>query len=262
MRPLEDYAFLSQLLKSLLIKKLVLSPSSEDLWGILQKHPKLVVALNHGPSMAPSYVDAGLLNLFLRYGGSERSFVGVVWKPFYAVPGLRQMAQFITQVEEPVDFNGFLSLFKSEGVNDFFVMPEGENCTFGNGIDIEPFLSPRFLEIAISADAPVLLAVHHGSHLLANNLAVSDRMQKLFKWFPQRTRDRVEATKNISIPRWQGRLPWLQYTFKLYHPTLQLKELAKEPSERRAQLAEEGEKVRGVMQSMVEQLKQERKALQ
>ena len=258
MHSLEDYALFGQLFKKLSFKKLTLSPSSDDLWGIFKKYPKLVVAINHGPMMSPGYVNTALTDIFMKNGGAERSYIAIIWKHFYKVPGFRQMAQLITQVEEPGDFDDFLDLYKSKEVNDFYVMPEGENCSFGNGVDIEPFLSPRFLEVAIRAETPVLLAVHHGTHILANPVSLSDRVVKLFKWGPEKTYERVQEARTLSLPKWQGRLPELQYCFKLYHPSLSVSDLAEDKDERKEQIEREGERVRGLMQDMVEVLKAEK----
>jgi len=259
MHALEDYAAVGQILKNLYIKKVILSPSSEDLWEIFKNNPKLVVAMNHGPSSAPYYVGAGMGDVFLKNGGAKRKYIAVIWKYLYKYPGLRKMAQLMTQVEKSGTFEEFLALYASEEVNDFYVMPEGENCMFGNGVDIEEFLSPRFLEVAILSGVPVLLAVHHGTHLLAKPVDVSDRMMKFLKWVPKKNYERIQETGMISLPKGLKRLPSLQFNFKLYHPSLSIAGLSDDKQERKAQLTKEGKHVRGLMQEMVEVLKIEKR---
>ncbi|PCJ34386.1 MAG: hypothetical protein COA99_14665 [Moraxellaceae bacterium] len=257
MHSVEDYAAVGQMFKGVCFKKLTLSPSSDDLRGIFNANPKLVVAMNHGPSISPTYIAIAVGNLYLENGGAERKFMGVIWKYAYRIPGFRKAAQLITQVDEAVNFDGFLALFQNTEANDFFVMPEGENCAFGNGYDVEDFLSSRFLEVAIRAEVPVLLCVHYGAHLLGKAVTISDRATKLFQWMPKKNYERLQLTKTLNVPWPRGRLPELQITFKLYHPSLTLNDMSADKTERTKQLNREGDSVRRLMQEMVETLKAE-----
>jgi len=257
-RTIGRYSLPFKLLQKIYIKKLILSPSSDNLKAVFSDHPKLVVAMNHGPMAAPIYVNLALSSLLTEHDISNRRYIAIIWKYFYKVPIYRQMAQFITQVKDPVSFDEFVDMFESPAVDDFYVMPEGENCCYGNGVDIEPFLSAKFIEIALRANTPILLAVHHGTHLLARPITISESVEKLFRWAPEKTYKRLQESKCISLPRIKIRLPQLQFIFKVYNPTLTLSELSPDDSSRKKQLNAEGDKIRMLMQEMVGTLKHEK----
>lgn len=255
MRTFGDYRIWNRLFKHALINNISVSSQSENLAAILLNHPKLVVAINHGPTIAPGIVNMALIDLFLKNGGADRTHIAVIWKYFYKVPVIRRMASYITQIDKAYTFDQFLKAFQQQQVNDLMVMPEGENCNFGNGIDIEPFLSPRFMEFAIRSNVPVLIAVHYGSQILQKSLPIHDQQMKYFKWLPQKDYLRLAETKRLSIPK----LPKHQkasiwYSFKLYQPQITADQLSNDDKERDRQLWHEAETVRQLMQTMVGQM--------
>lgn len=252
MRSFQDYTLYNEMFKRFAVKKISMHPKSQDLYSIFKKYPKLVIALNHGPMMAPGYVNTSLLDLLVKNGAAERTYVAVVWKHFYRIPGLGKLVRYATQVKQPTSVEGFLELFTDPKCNDLLVMPEGENCSYGNGVDIEPFLSPRFLEIAIKADAPVLLSVHHGTHLLATPVEISEKQTKWFKWAPKKSFERIQEARLLSLPKpRRSPLPKMEFMFQLYKPSLSAKELSDNKFERLEQLQQEAEVVRAKMQEMV-----------
>ena len=255
MRSFQDYTLLNEIFKRFTVDKIVLNKKSDDLWSIFKNNKKLVIALNHGPMMAPGYVNTSLLDILVKNGAADRTYVAVVWKHFYSIPGLGRLFKYMTQVEKPTSLKGFLEKYNAPGVNDLLVMPEGENCSYGNGIDIEPFLSPGFIEIAIRSNTPILLGVHHGTHLLANPVEISEKQANWFKWAPKKTFDRLKEARTISMPKPVfGKLPKLEYLFKLYQPSLKATELSEDKYERLEQLEKEAVLVRGTMQAMVDVL--------
>lgn len=259
MRTIDDFALSAQLLKKLYVKRVFISPSSDSLRAIFQAHPKLVVALNHGPMLAPGVVNTVISDIFLKQGGADRVPMGIIWKHFYKVPLLKNLVAYITQVEEAFGLDDFIQQFVEKPYNDLMVMPEGENCCFGDGVNIEPFLSPRFVEIAIRAKVPVLVAVHHGTHVLANPVEVSRLTTRIFKqMMPEKNYRRFRESGLLSLPRFTaGKVPKLGWSFKLYQPQLTESELAEDKAARLEQLWQEADAIRSQMQAMVEQLRQD-----
>jgi len=259
MRTFDDFALNTQILKHFYTKKISISPSSEDLRSILKENKKLVVALNHGPMLAPGAVNVAIADIFLKNGGADRTPMGIIWKHFYKVPVLKNFVAYITQVEEAFNLDEFIDQFINKDYNDLMVMPEGENCCFGNGINIQPFLSPRFIEIAIRAETPILISIHHGTHVLASPLDVLPKYNRWFKKIiPDNSYARLNDTQMISMPKFGAGKVDIEMSFKLYQPTLSIDQLADDKEERLSQLWEESTIIRTHMQQMMERVQSEK----
>ena len=253
MRTVKEFASFSGFLRSYLVKEVSQHPSSDDLTKILREHPKLVVAMNHGPMSGPLAGAVGVFNQYFKHGGADRKPVMVAWRGFYRVPVIRKFVGYMSQVNKPLNLNGFIRRLTNNQATDVFVMPEGENCSFGNGLDIEPFLSPRFIEIALKADVPILISVHVGSELWSNIIKVDKRFDPLFKLFPEKSFERIQESRRIN---WslstRKKIPELQMCFRLYKPNMTLADLH-EPGGKQ-KLQQESDTVRKIMQSMVDDI--------
>jgi len=257
MRTIEDYARWTQLVKSYYFDQLTVSPDTDTLREILTDNPKLVFVLSHGAAASPSYVNIGLFDILLKHGGSDRRPMGVGWKHFYKIPGMGRFVRYITQVDGPLDFDDFVKQFKNGEFSDLMIYPEGENCLYGNAVDIQPFMSPRFLEIAIRAKVPILLVVHYNTQHAVYPLKVNRNQARLVKFFAPKTGAKLESSGLLSFPKFlAGKVPELKFCFQLYHPRLKLKDLPRNKASRREKLSEEAEEVRGIMQGMVDTLKE------
>ncbi len=255
MRTFDDFSLSTQVLKQFYTKKISISPTSENLRDILNEHHKLVVALNHGPILAPGVVNVAIADTFLKNGGANRTPMGIIWKHFYKVPGIKKVVAYITQVKEAYNLDEFVEQFVSHDYNDLMVMPEGENCCFGDGIEIQPYLSPRFVEIAIKANTPILIGVHHGTHVLASPLEVSSRYNRwLKKIMPDNSYKRLKDTQLVSLPKFTGGKVNVQWSFKLYQPTLNLTQFADNKEDRMHQLWQESDIIRKHMQKMIDDI--------
>ncbi|OUS32418.1 hypothetical protein A9Q99_01125 [Gammaproteobacteria bacterium 45_16_T64] len=257
MRTVDDFALNTQILKRFYTKNISLSPHSENLREIFENNHKLVIALNHGPILAPGAVNVAIADLYLKHGGANRTPMGIIWKHFYKVPVIKKMVAYITQVEEAFNLDEFIDQFVEKDYNDLMVMPEGENCCFGDAITIQPFLSPRFIEIAVRAEVPILIAVHHGTHVLASPLEVSSKYNRWFKKvMPNNSYQRLKDTQTISLPKFGAGKIDIECSFKLYHPTLNHLNLAKNKEDRMQQLWHESDIIRAHMQSMMDEIQQ------
>ena len=135
-------------------------------------------------------------------------------------------------------------------------MPEGENCNFGNGFEVQPFLSSGFIEIALRAGVPVLIAANQGTEVWAKVFELGENVNSpLLSLLPSRWRERIANTGIVSVTNpLQGRVSPLRLSFALYEPSLSLEDLAEDKMERRAQLQIEGAEVRRRMQTMVSRM--------
>jgi hypothetical protein len=256
MRTVEDYARWTQLVKSYYFDQITVLPDTDTVREIYRDNPKTVTVMGHGPASSPSYVHIAMFDILLKHGGSDRRPMGVGWKHFYKVPGMKQFVSYVTNVDAPHDFDEFVKLFIKEDFSDLLIYPEGENCMFGNAVDIQPFMSPRFLEIAIRAKVPILLVVHYGTQHAVYPLKVNREQARWVKYFAPKTGAKLESSGLLSFPKFlAGKIPELKFSFQLYHPQLKLKDLPKNKAARREKLNEEAEEVRGLMQDMVDALK-------
>ncbi|MCG8667920.1 MAG: hypothetical protein MI867_00780 [Pseudomonadales bacterium] len=257
MRTVKEFANFSGYLRKAYVEKVTQHPASDDLGEILKKYPKLVVAMNHGPMSGPLAGSVGMMNQYYKYGGEMRKPVVIAWRGFYKVPVVKYLVQYMSQVKNPPNLDGFAEKLNSGKATDIYVMPEGENCSFGNGLDIEPFLSPRFVELALKANTPILIAVHVGSELWSNIIPVNDRLNPLLKYLPQKSYERIKDSGQVNVSLYGlKRIPELQMCFRLYEPQITLEDLKK--PEGPQLLQQESDKIREIMQSMIDEVVKER----
>lgn len=73
---------------------------------------------------------------------------------------LLPIADRLVQTTAETGVDDLVHKLTRDGFNDCGIMPEGEYSNVGNGIDIQPFRSHRFIEAAVRAEVPVLLLAH------------------------------------------------------------------------------------------------------
>lgn len=258
-RPLSSYEHLGRTLAPRLFRHFRVDPEGADMRKVFAEHPQLVMAFNHGPAAGPVLIVAGYLRFIEQVGAGDRRHFGVTWKAFYDLPVVKHLARFITQTEEVFDTAGYVELLRNRTYNDFLVAPEGDHCTFGNGFDIQPFVSHGFVEIAVRAGVPILVASHQGSEAWSAELTLSqEAVQSVGRWLPQRWRKQLDRTSVLSIP-------WFPFTpieafkmrYDLYHPrvTVAALDAAGSKAERALLLQDDAEAVRAIMQAAVERLR-------
>ena len=256
MKSIKDFSLVAGAMTKALAKKISFHPSSDDMSDILKKYPQLVVALNHGPMLGPLASTITLNKLYMENGGEERKPIAIMWRLFYHIPLYKYAIQYITQVDRGLNFDEFLEKMENEGFTDLFVKPEGENSNYGNGLDIEPFLSPRFVEFSLRLNVPILVLVHKGSENWAKTIPVSNKLDRVLSKLPKKSFDRIKETRLLSIPTLLKRLKELKVMYKLYHPEITMADLPSDLEQRKALLSQESDKVRRLMQSMIDELKQ------
>jgi len=209
--------------------------------------------MNHGPMAGPVAGSIAMMDQYSKNGGSQRVPMIIAWRGFYHIPVVKHLIRYMSQVKMPFNLDGFVKQMAEKGVTDLFVMPEGENCTYGNGLDIEPFLSPRFIEMALKTGTPILIAVHTGSEQWSNIVPVSQKLNPLLKFLPKKSYQRIKETGKINIaPMRLTSISDLQVSFRLYQPEMTLSDLEKE--NKWELLQNESDKVRDMMQCQVDQM--------
>jgi hypothetical protein len=255
MRSVADFSLTTHLLKKLYVHKVAISPSSESLSAILEKYPKLVVAMNHGSQVGALSGLLGLVDQYYQHGGANRHPFGITWRGFYKLPGYKQFFSYLTQVDSIINSDDAVKLLTESDFTDCVIMPEGEYCNFGNGIDVQPFLSPKFIELAIRAKTPVLVVAQKGSEVWSWPIEMSDSLMGLADWLPVNLKTGLKRSRILNIPKpWRKKINELRLSFYLYHPKLTEWDLDKDDTKRLRQLKVEANKVRSRMQLMVNTL--------
>ena len=253
MRTVDDYSLSMAFLKKAYTKRVSLHESSDDIQAILSEHPKLVVAMNHGPMAGPVAGSIAMMDQYSKHGGNKRVPMIIAWRGFYHIPVIKHFIRYLSQVRMPFKLDGFVKQVTDNGVTDLFVMPEGENCTFGNGLDIEPFLSPKFVELALKAGTPILIAVHTGSEQWSNIVPVSKRLNPLLKYLPKKSYQSLQQAGQLNMPPLRlSTIENLQVAYKLYQPTMTKSDLELDNSWELLQ--KESNTIRGMMQGMVDNI--------
>lgn len=254
MRSVKDFSLAASAMTKALAKKISFSPDSDNMKEILDQHSQLVVALNHGPMLGPLASTIVLNKLYSENGGGSRKPIVIMWRLFYEIPLYKYAIRYITQVDRGLNFDEFLAKMENEGFTDLFVKPEGENCNYGDGVEIQPFLSPRFIEFSLRLNTPILVLVHKGSENWAKTMPVSNRLDGLLSKLPKKSYERIKETRLLSVPLLLHRLKELKVKYKLYTPTISAADLETDSVSRKALLSQEAEKVRSLMQEMMNEL--------
>lgn len=257
MKPLKDFEpFLSQLL--LKMAKETHFSSESSLAEVLEKNPRLVVAFNHASPLSWLPAIALLTAHTCARGGGNRRPMGVMDKFFFAVPGFRTIAQQLTQSDRPLAFEELVERFKTKAGTDIVLFPEGSNCFFGNPENLQPFRSPRFVELAIRTQTPILLCAHRGSENWAVTLPVPEEVLGLIDLLPKFASDflgaRLKQTGAFALPLLPLPMDRFEMHCELYHPTLREEELSEEDEVCREQVRAEADQVHKKLQSMLDVL--------
>lgn len=248
-----DFLPAADRLSRLLYREEVYGSGMETLPDILQQHPRLLVIMNHGPMLGPAPALAALVRLMVHNGGGGRIPFGVAWRGFYQVPGLGRLASRFTQASAELGVDEIVERLTSGPFNDCALMPEGELCNAGNGVDVQPFRSHRFVEVAVRAGIPILLLAHTGSERLGQPVHVPSAAGAMVGRLPEHMRRAISQSGVVSVP-WLlgGRIPRLGLACELLEPELGPGDLASKDSAQQVSAA--GRRVRARLQRLVNHL--------
>lgn len=252
MKKLGEYQeFLSALLRSVVDR---CEFQSDDNLEDLMKEPRLVVVLNHGTPISWFPPICLLTEKAVEAGGGDRISRGVIDRFFYSNPLTRPIAEYVTQSSHPQSFDELLEQFSTVERTDLVIFPEGAMTFFGDINHIQPFRSPRFIEIAVRAQAPLLIAVHRGTEDWNMRLPLPLELIQTVSLFSKFFASKLQEESQVNLPLRLKKVPILKMRTKLYVPKLKTEDLAEDPAERRAQIQIEADDLRQLMQEMYDSL--------
>ncbi len=221
LRRLSDYEPLTNAILKFVAKKIFFT-SDVSLDSVLADHPRLIVVFNHSSPLSWVPAPCLLTAQLAARGGGARTPIAVMDRFFYSVPGLRKVAQFITQSEVPLRFEDLVERYQTLGTADLVVFPEGSNCFFGDPNVLQPFRSDRFVEIAMRTRTPLLLCVHRGSEEWGKNIPMNEDIAATISELPLPTfarkflGDRIKS--GFTVPLLPKPMAQFSMYAKVYSP--------------------------------------------
>jgi len=258
LRRLSEYEPLTNAVLKLVAKKTVFH-TDVPLDQMMSENPRLIVAFNHASPL--SWIPAPCLltaQLAARGGGSRRP-IAVMDRFFYSLPGLKDVARFITQSDRPLRFEELVSHFEELGTADLVVFPEGSNCFFGDPSGLQPFRSDRFVEISMRTKTPILLCVHRGSEGWGFNLPLAENLTTKISELPLPSvvqkfiGNRLKESGGLTVPLPPRPMAQFSMYTRLFQPQIPT-DVEISSADWRDQVAREAKKVHEEMRSMLDYL--------
>ncbi|RYZ75423.1 MAG: 1-acyl-sn-glycerol-3-phosphate acyltransferase [Proteobacteria bacterium] len=264
MKALREYQpILSKILQRL--AKETRFQSTPPLGEILEANPRLVVAFNHSSPLSWLPAISLLTSHVCARGGGGRRPMGVMDKFFFSVPGFRTIAQQLTQSEHALGFEELVEKFKSSEGTDIVIFPEGSNCFFGDPAKLQPFRSPRFIELAVRTGTPILVCAHRGSEDWGVALPIPEKamhtilgkIDLLPAFAADFLKDRLKETGVFTLPLLPLPMQKFEMRCEVFYPHLKVSDLSKNREECRAQINEEAERVHAKLESLLKAIDQD-----
>lgn len=256
MRKLSDYIELFDVLRRTVIPESKFS-SEPSLEHIL-RNPRLIIAISHSTPLSIIPAVSLLGCEIAKAGGSTRVPFGIVDKWYYKHPLTSMIANYITQIPEPIDFETALKILSEDESRDLVIFPEGANTFFGNKHEIQPFRSNRFIELSILTQSPILICVHKGSENWGAEIPLTEGLGKslapLVLPFSKFFGNKIQSEEKINVPQLPSKIESFKMHCEVWLPGLYEADLDQDPEGRKEQLAHEGEKIRGRMQDLFDEL--------
>lgn len=252
MKALKDYQpFLSSIFKMIVEEA---EFEARDPLAEVIRNPRLVVVLNHSTPISWIPPICLLAEKICQSGGGDRIPRGIVDKFFFGIPILRVVAEQLTQSDRPQTFEEILESFKKNEQTDMVVFPEGAMTFFGDVRKVQPFRSPKFLEIAIRTQAPILLAVHRGTEEWNTLFPIPKEVTPYIRMVSTFFGRKMDEEQYLNLPINLKKVAKFSMVTKLYVPELYESDLSGDATERKEQIATEAEKIREVMQDLFDEL--------
>ncbi|MCS6789815.1 MAG: hypothetical protein NZ580_02375 [Bacteroidia bacterium] len=232
----------------------VVTRSTPPLREIFTRYPKVVHAFSHAGSLGWVPAVIGMLQAAVAEGAHSRTVLGVFHRGLYKIALSRWLLRWIFDSREPPSFAKVLQTFKEEKVSDTVVFPEGDNCIIGDVYEIRPFRSPKFIELALIAEAPILITVHRGSEEWGKDFYVPSWMLSWVKqWQPSYVRPLMKNPV-LNLPLRFHRIPRFALRSALYFPRISYEELSAKPRERWFQLQTEAQRIKKIMEALLTEI--------
>ncbi|MCS7188256.1 MAG: hypothetical protein RMJ66_00140 [Bacteroidia bacterium] len=228
--------------------------STPPLREVMNRYPKVLHVVSHAGTLGWIPAILGLLWAAILEGGKERRAMGLFHRGLYRFGLSRWILRTVFQSYEPPTFAKVIQAFQKEPVNDIALFPEGDNCILGDVYEIRPFRSPKFIELAIAVEAPILVTVHRGSEEWGKDFYIPSWMLRwIAKWQPTYIRPLMK-NPILNLPIRIGRIPKFSMRCSLYFPKLSYDQLSSRPRERWFQLHSEAQRVKRLMEALLQDM--------
>ncbi len=231
--------------------------SEPPLKELMASENKLVVVVNHASPLSWVPAAALLCREIVRAGAGNRVPRGIMDQFFFQFAPLKPIAKFVSQSDEYLEFDELVEHFENAEQADLVIFPEGSNCFFGRPDEIQKFRSPRFIEIAVRAQVPILICVHTGSEIWGQPFKFPPTFSAIIPFLPAWAQKGIANSGMVTMPTFPIPLEDFRMHCELYQPKLKEEDLSDDKHERRAQLHEEAEKVRSIMITTLASLQEE-----
>lgn len=241
------------------ISKVIIGEHQVDSEAVLEKiyrsNQKVLTIFNHSTPLSWLPVMTVMAEKACRYGGGDRIPLSVMDQYFFKNPLLRPLAQYMTQAEDRMSFDEILNSLNNSVCTDLALFPEGSNCFFGDSEKIQPFRSPRFIELSLRSQMPILLVVHRGSEGWAKSIPVKSTTMPLKAYLPGWFNEKLERSSGrFVLPTVPRKIGKFRMKCEIFEPELQLIDLSENREHRREQLWREAHRVHEKMQQMFDAL--------
>ena len=228
-----------------------------------ENEKKALIVANHGPFLGPLVWAMALFPRVVDLGFGHLTYSAIAHPIIRNVPVFARMVGYEKRGERRLGIADYVELFRSGRLNILSVAPEGEFSLYGNGVDIQPFRSPRSLEIALEADCRIILLIGQGFERWQRNVSIEAGWRKrLYRslaykipFLDKLDEGAIESADQLSISGIFGRIPHFTVASEIYQPELTAEELSDDRETRDAQLWAEANLMRDQMIRMLDELR-------
>jgi len=228
--------------------------SEPTLREVMGRYPKVVHAISHAGTLGWIPAVLGLLRVAIEAGEERRRAFGVFHRGLYRFWASRLLLRYLFESREPPTFAKVIEAFRDQPVNDMALFPEGDNCILGDVYEIRPFRSPKFVELALAARAPVLITVHRGAEEWGRDFYIPSSLFWLIRRIQPAYLYSLYKNPVLNLPTRMMRIPKFSMRSLLYMPRLSYEDLSSKPRERWFQLQSEAQHIRTLMQDLLKDM--------
>jgi len=224
---------------------------------------RALIVANHGPIVGPLVWVSALFPRIVDLGFGHFTYSAIAHPIIRNIPIFSRIVGYESKDGRRLRIDDYVELLEQGRLNILSVAPEGEYSMYGNGVDIQPFRSPRSLEIALRSGCRIVLLIGKGFERWQRNVSIVapwrkelvKRMALQIRFLDKLDDGALEAATQLSISTMIGRIPDFYVASELYDPTLTKEELSPDRATRDEQLRVEADRVRGEMIRMLDGLR-------
>lgn len=224
---------------------------------------KALIVANHGPIIGPFVWVTALFPRIVDLGYGHFTYSAIAHPIIRNIPIFARMVGYEKRGDKRLRANDYVQLFEEGRLNILSVAPEGEYSLYGNGVDIQPFRSPRSIEIALEADCRIILLVGMGFERWQRTVAIDSgwkrrmvkRLALEIPFLDGIDEEALEDAAHLSVSGVFGRIPDFSVASEVYEPELTREMLARDRAARDQQLWAEAARMRERMVTMLDNMR-------